>query len=183
MTLYSIALFLHIVGALGLFVALGLEWTGLRQLRHATTAEQAREWLGVAGLVRRVGPASLVAILLPGLYMTATTWGGQAWIGIGLAAMLLLGALGALNGRRLAAIGHAAATECGDLSPVLRQRLRDPLLWTSVQTRAAIGVGIVFLMTVKPDLGGSLLTIGAAVVLGLASTLPSRALVRRAGMG
>ncbi len=26
---YSIALFLHIVGALGFFVALGLEWTGL----------------------------------------------------------------------------------------------------------------------------------------------------------
>ena len=32
MNAYSIALFLHIVGALGFFVALGLEWTGLWQI-------------------------------------------------------------------------------------------------------------------------------------------------------
>jgi hypothetical protein len=42
MTDYSIALFLHIVGALGLFVALGLEWTNLRYLQQVTTTEQAR---------------------------------------------------------------------------------------------------------------------------------------------
>ena len=29
---YSIALFFHIVGALGFFLALGLEWAGLWQL-------------------------------------------------------------------------------------------------------------------------------------------------------
>ena len=29
MDAYSIVLFVHIVGVLGLFVALGLEWTGL----------------------------------------------------------------------------------------------------------------------------------------------------------
>jgi len=37
---YAIALFLHIVGAVGFFVALGLEWTGLRQIRSAMTPEQ-----------------------------------------------------------------------------------------------------------------------------------------------
>ena len=37
---YSIALFLHIVGALGFFVALGLEWTGLGQIRSAMTLER-----------------------------------------------------------------------------------------------------------------------------------------------
>src|SRR5262245_58128370 len=35
---YSIALLLHVVGALGFFMALALEWTNLRQLRRATTA-------------------------------------------------------------------------------------------------------------------------------------------------
>jgi hypothetical protein len=33
-------------------------------------------------------------------------------------------------------------------------------------------LGIVFLMTAKPDLGGALLTIGVAIVLGLATSLP-----------
>ena len=30
----------------------------------------------------------------------------------------------------------------------------------------------VFLMTIKPSLGGALLTIGVAIILGLASALP-----------
>jgi hypothetical protein len=33
-------------------------------------------------------------------------------------------------------------------------------------------IGIIFLKIARPDLGGSLLTIGVAIVLGLASALP-----------
>ena len=42
MNAYTIVLFLHIVGALGFFVALGLEWTGLSQLQSAMSLEQVR---------------------------------------------------------------------------------------------------------------------------------------------
>lgn len=179
MTFYSFALFLHIVGALGLFIALGLEWTSLWYLRRATTVEQARQWLLVFALLRRVYPASWAAILLSGLYMTATAWRGVAWIGIAVAALFLLPLLGAaITGRRMATIGPAVAAENGLLSPTLRQQLYDPLLWASIQTRLAIALGIVFLMTVKPGLGGALLTIGVAVVLGLASAWPAWSQVR-----
>ena len=172
MTFYSIALFLHIVGALGLFVALGLEWMSLFNLRRATTTEQAREWLSAFGLLRWVGPISMGTILLPGFYMMAR-WGGIAWIGIALAAMILLAVVGAvLTGSRMAAIGRAVLAESGSLSPAFRQRLHDPFLWTSIQARVAIALGIVFLMTVKPGLAGALLTIGVAIILGLASTWP-----------
>lgn len=182
MTPYSIALFLHVVGALGLFVALGLEWTSLVYLRRASTAEQAREWLGVLGGTRRLGPASLAAILLSGFYMMATTWGWVGWIIVALAAMVLIAIVGAtLTGLRIVAVGRAAAAESGLLSPALRQRLQDPLLWTSVQIRTAIALGIVFLMTIKPDLIGALATIGLAVVLGLASGLRNRHPARAKG--
>lgn len=175
MTFYSFALFLHIVGALGLFIAIGLEWTSLWYLRRAMTTEQAREWLNVFGLIRWIGAVSLVAILIPGFYMTATVWGGVAWIGLSLAALILIAVLGAvLTGRRMAAIGPAVAREKGPVSPALHQRLHDPLLWASIQTRAAIALAIVFLMTVKPGLGASLLTIGVAVIIGLTSTLSTR---------
>lgn len=173
MTFYSIALFLHIVGALGFFVAFGLEWTSLLYLRRATTITQAREWLSVLGLLRWIGPASMGVILLAGFYMMATVWGGVAWIGIALAAMVLIAALGGiLTGRRMAGIGQALAAERETLSLAFRERLNDPLLDTSLKIRVAIALGIVFLMTVKPALGGALLTIGVAVILGLASTLP-----------
>jgi hypothetical protein len=46
------------------------------------------------------------------------------------------------------------------------------MLWISIQSRAAIVLGIIFLRIAKPELGGSLLTIGAAIVFGIASALP-----------
>ncbi len=173
MSLYSIALFLHIVGALGLFAALGLEWTSLRQLRRATTVEQARAWFDVLGLVRRIGPAALAAILLSGFYLMATEWGWTAWIGVALVGMGVLAALGALNGVPLAALGRELTTHQGTLAVPVRQRLQNPRFVASIQTRVALVLGIVFLMTVKPDLGGSLLTIGLAVVLGLVASVPA----------
>lgn len=174
-SLYSIALFLHIVGALVLFVALGLEWTSLLYLRRAATTEQAREWLKIFTSLRRLYPISWIVILIPGFYMAATVWGGVAWITVALAAVILLAVLGAaLAGRRMAAIGQSVAGESGPLSATLHSRLEDPLLWASLRVRTAIALGIVFLMTVKPGLIGALITMGVAVLLGLAFSLPVR---------
>ncbi len=167
MNYYAIALFLHIVGALGLFVALGLEWTSLLLLRRATTTEQVRERMRIASGVRGVSGAALATLLVSGIYLTATVWGGVAWIAVALGAMVLMAVLGAaLSGPRMAAIGRAV--EHGPLAPV-----PDPLLWVSMQTRVAVALGIVFLMTFKPDLNGSLLTIAVAAVLGLIAALPA----------
>lgn len=170
---YSIALFLHIVGALGFFVALGLEWISLRHLRRATTAEQVREWMRVPNKMGRLGMIAMLTLLGAGFYMMVTAWGGVAWITVTLGALVLMILLGmVITGRRMAAIGRMVNTARGPLSPTLQPLLHDPVLWVSMQTRVAIALGIVFLMTVKPDLGGSLLTIGVAIVLGLASALP-----------
>jgi hypothetical protein len=173
MTLYSIVLFLHVVAALAYFVGFGLEWASLVHVRRASTAEQAREWLGLRAWVMPLGLTSLVLILLSGLYMAATLVGWMGWIVVALASLILIAIIGAtLTGLRIGAIEKAAAAESGPLSPALRQRLNDPLLLTSIQTRTAIALGIVFLMAVQPDLAGALLTIGIAIVLGLASSLP-----------
>lgn len=174
MTIYTAALFLHVMGALGLFVALGLEVTGLHHLRRAATGEEARERIRALAVLPRLYIPSMLAILLPGLYMTATVWGWRVgWTPVALVALVLLAALGAaLTGTRMPALGRSTAAASGPLSPDLRQRLRDPLPWTSIQMRTAIAVGIVFLMTVKPPLEGALLTIGVAAVLGLAASVP-----------
>jgi hypothetical protein len=88
------------------------------------------------------------------------------------ALVLVIGLAVAITGPRMAAIGHTLATEKGKLSPTFHSLANHPLLSISIQTRVAIILGIVFLKIVKPDLGGSLLTIGVAVVLGLVSALP-----------
>ncbi len=90
-----------------------------------------------------------------------------------LAALALMISLGmVITRKRMAAIGRTVNMERGPLSPALDHVLRDPLLSISIQTRVAMALGIVFLMTVKPGLIGSLLTIGVATVLGLVSALP-----------
>jgi len=173
MNYYSIALFLHVVGALGFFIALGLEWTRLRQIRSATTSEQVRESMLIYKSVRRFGMASMLTILIFGFYLSAVAWGSVAWINVALGSLVLIIALTVVLTRpRITAMERALPTEKGPLSPTLRQLANHPLLWVSIQTRAAIALGIVFLMTVKPGLGGSLLTIGIAAVVGLALSLP-----------
>ena len=170
---YSIALFLHISGVLGMFAALVLEWTGLWQTRSAMVPDQVRAWLGILKSVQKVGFASMLTILISGAYMMATVWGGAAWIAVSLVALVLAVALTlALTGPRMKAIGRALVTERGTLSPTLHRVANQPLLWVSIQTRVAILLGVVLLKTTKPDLSGSLLILGAAMVLGLASALP-----------
>lgn len=173
MNIYSIALFLHIVGALVFFSALGLEWTGLRQIRGAAFPEQVRAWMGILKSTRGLGFASMLTTVITGLYMMATVWGWMAWLVVVIGALILVIALSLrLSGPRMMAIGRALAAEKGSLTPDFRSLANHPLLWASIQTRMAITLGIVFLKIAKPDLSGSLLTICVAIALGLASTLP-----------
>jgi hypothetical protein len=72
----------------------------------------------------------------------------------------------------MAVVGHILATEKDSVSQTYYNLLNDPILWISVQTRVAIVLGIIFLKIATPGLGGSLLTIGVAIVLGLVSALP-----------
>ena len=173
MNAYSIALYLHIVGALGIFVALGLEWTGLWQIRKAAAPQQVGSWMRILKSVRKFGFAAMLTTIITGFYMMLTAWGGEPWIIVSLGALVLIIVLMvALTGPRMAALGQALATEKAPLSQAFYSLANHPLLWISIQTRIAIALGIVFLKVAKPDFGGSLFTIGIAIVLGVASALP-----------
>jgi hypothetical protein len=161
MTLYSIALFVHIVGSLLLFTAFTAEGIGLFHLRKVTTSEQARQWEAVTGLARIFGPASVVAILVPGLYMMVTTWGWVSWLAVALFAWFAVSVMGAVNGIRLSLVMRRAAT---DVSIIGRFRAREFVV--SWMMRLAIALGIVFLMTNKPDLVGAVICVAAAVAVG-----------------
>ncbi len=172
MNAYSIALFLHIVSAVGIFVALGLEWTGLWQIRSAMTPQQVGGWMRILKSVRKFGFASMLTTVFTGIYMV-TVWGGEAWIIVTVGSLVLMIALAqVVTAPRMMAIGRALATEKAPLSQTFYSLANRPRLWISIQTRVAIALGIVFLKTAKPDLGGSLITIGVAIVLGLAAALP-----------
>lgn len=143
MSLYPIALFVHIVGAMLLIALLALEGFTLSSGMVA------------ARLNRILGPVSLVAILIPGFYMSAQM-GWHAWTAVGLAAYALIAAGGAYTGISVA-----------------RGRMSRATATVSWLVRAGIATGVVFDMTVKPDLVGSVAAPAVAVAVALAAIVPT----------
>src|SRR4030095_1230727 len=155
MSLYSAALFLHIVGALGLFAALALEWAGLSNLRRARSVGQFRDWAGLLQGLHRVGGPSGFTLIITGIYLTVTRWGSQPWIILGLIGLVTMAVLGAVvTGRRIGSMAKELSGE-GALSPALRRQLQDPVLLLSAWLRTGIGLGVVALMSAQAGLGGS----------------------------
>ena len=180
MSVYAISLFLHVVGALGIFAALGLEWAGLSNLRRATETSQVREWIRLLAAPRTVGGPAALLTLVSGIYMSATRWGSQGWIVVGLAGMVVIAVLGAtISGRRVGAIARALREGGGPMSKSLAQQLHDPALILGLRVRTALFLGIIFLMSTRPGWGGALAVMGLAVVAGLAAALPARDSGRR----
>lgn len=170
---YAIALFAHILGVLGMFIGMGAQWIILLRLRQSRAQAQAREWSGLVGPVARVGGVSGAVLVVAGLYMMATAWGiSTPWLDVALGGLALMLALSAgFSTRRLLAIQRALAAlavepNVGSIPPALRRQIDAPPLWIATQIVLAIALGIVFLMTVKPDLFGSLLALAIAIALG-----------------
>jgi hypothetical protein len=179
-SVYSISLFLHVVGALGLFAALGLEWAGLFNLRRASEVGQVREWMRLLGAPRFLGGPAALIILVSGIYMSSTRWGPQGWIIVALAGMVLIALLGAvLSGRRARAIARALPAKDGLISTALGRQLHDPVLTLSLRLRVALFVGIIFLMSIRPSTTGALLAMGMAGAIGLVAAVPAWGTGRR----
>jgi hypothetical protein len=119
-----------------------------------------------------MGMIAMLTLLVAGFYMMAVAWHGVAWIIVTLGAIVVMILAMVPTRRRMAAIGRTVSAERGPVSHALSQLLHDSVLTISIQTRLAIALGIVFLMTTKPGWGGSLLTIAIAVILGVVSALP-----------
>ena len=173
--IYQLALFVHILGAFGLVAAITLEASAQWGLRRAATAEEARARLAGMRVIQRLAPASLGSILLTGLYMMAVAWGPKGWIVAAFAGLLMIGLVGGLvTGVQMGRLGPAVGRASGPLSDELLGRLRDPALVISLRTRAAIVLGILFLMTLKPSLLPSVVTLLVAGGIGLiAGQIPS----------
>ena len=132
MTVYTVALFVHILGALSLFVGIGLQWATLVRLRQAQTMTQVRDRSALVGVQERFPEIGLVLLLLAGGYMATTGWSWTTpWILVALGAFVVLGVVGGgLIDRRLLAIRRATTGAGADDSiPVaLQARIADPVL-------------------------------------------------------
>lgn len=185
---YHLALFAHILGVLGLFMALAVELASMVGARRARTIEAVRVWSSVSKPLAIVFPLTSLLILCAGLAMTLGVWGwGHAWIDLSLVLLILLSVVGAtVNGGHAKRIARlAAALGHGAIPPDLGCELNHPTHWTSVISMAMLSLGIVFLMVEKPGWLGSGITLFIALLVGiiLAQMLVSSSRMPVSGQG
>lgn len=170
MSLYALALFAHLVGVLSLFIGMGLQWAVIVGFRRAQAVAQVRLWGGLLRPVAMLGPLSAVLILLAGGYMMFTTWGlDTPWIVVSIGAMLLMAALGmGITVRKLRVVQRAAIaySPSDAIAPELGRHIYNPMLWISTYLASGMALGIVFLMTTKPNWLISLLVVAVTIALG-----------------
>jgi uncharacterized membrane protein len=110
-------------------------------------------------------------IVISGIYLAMRVGVfDQGWVRVSFGSMVVMGLLGGPVIRSqmrsiLRAGGDGGPSTVG--RPPVHQLLR-----ASLRTRVAVGLAIVYLMIGKPDLGESLLVVGAALVLGAATGMP-----------
>jgi hypothetical protein len=173
MTLHLFLRFLHIAGSLGVFAALGVEIAALAGLRGASGKEAQRS-IALFDVNRRLGPPSLVCILVPGVVMTSMSWGWQGdWIRVsfgGLVAIVIVGA--AVTGRRIQRLKREL--DGGGNNVDLAGQTSDPALVASLLARCGLALGVVFVMTTKPEAAIAIGALATGASLGLVPLLSRR---------
>lgn len=181
MTAYNIALFLHILGAIGIVGGSALEHVlHARQLRTRTN-EQLGEALWLSELLGRLMPLFGLVILVAGLYMTFTTWGfGFAWIDLSLLLLVGIGAAAplVLDPKIKAVRKLVTAGESIERSHAV---LRSPAYVATLNSFTAEAIAIVALMTLKLDWVPALIVVVVAAAIGIAvAFVPTRRPVAKA---
>jgi hypothetical protein len=178
MTIYSTVLFIHVVSAIGLFIALAAEGAIFFRIRTAQSVEEARFFIRVFQRLRIVAIPSFLGVLVGGMYL-ASKWGrGIFWIPLALGATLLIMLIGGfVTGIRIARLKKVLSSAENDVSiEALSAMTKDTALLLSYGLRVGLGLGIVFLMTAKPGLLGSL----GALAAGSGAGFLGAAWMRRA---
>ena len=178
MTLYTLALFIHISALLAAIAASALNHFAEGRMLAARTVGDLRQWGALAAKAGKVFPLALLTLVATGSYMVTTAWAwNDGWIDVAIGGVVTLFVSGEFLGRRGKALGMRLGGDPSQpVSAELTALVRDPLMRSVSYATTSLAIGIVFVMVNKPGLLGALaaLIISAAVGVTLA-TLRGRA--------
>jgi hypothetical protein len=178
MTLYSFVLFVHVVSAIGLFVGLALEGFVFLRIRWAQDAKEMQFFVRAFDRLRWIFIPVFAGILIGGVYLASHYGRGTFWIPVALIATLAIMLIGGLiTGRKLNQLKKALGKQ-DEPFETLSIRAKGRFLTVSYGLRLGIALGIVFLMTAKPDLWPSVFALivgcGAGLIVAAAIQKISR---------
>ena len=171
MSLYALIVFVHVAAAVALLSGSVLGSPAIRAaVRRAQSVQELRAALAIGRPLQALEPGSAVVVLVTGLYLTrvADFW-SLGWVQVAVAAWLVnAGVAGAVVQPAVKAVaGQAAIAPDGPVGPHL-----DALRWSrhwsiGGDVLLANDAAMLWLMTMQPDLAGSLLAV-AGVMVGVA---------------
>jgi xanthosine utilization system XapX-like protein len=178
---FSFVLFIHVLSAIALFVAIALEGALLFRLRSARDRGELQFPVnGFRRLGMIYGPAFL-GLLVGGIYLASKLGIRAPWIPLALGATLLVAIAGGLmTGRRMSRLRSRLNTDTNSLESLLSSAKSKTLL-VSYGFRAGLAVGIVFLMTAAPSLALSVVALATGSVAGILLALRLQRFSQRTG--
>jgi hypothetical protein len=175
---YRFVVYLHVLGAMGWFLAAGVEAVVLGRLARAASGAEQRDALAPLRLTRVLGPITALLVLGPGIYMAATVWTGHPpWVGLGYLSFLIVFVLGAaITGRHLARLEKTLGANA-DLARAVEVPLAP--LRASFYVRLGVLLAVTFVMVVKPAAAIGSVALALGIVVGLVAALANRGKARR----
>jgi hypothetical protein len=172
-TLYGLALFLHVAGVICLFVLTGIEWAGMLAKRRAQTIEEIRAWSWVDRASGGLFFHATLLTLIPGLYLAQARWGWTLpWIDASLVILIVISASGPIVNKPRFMKVHMAAGRAGH-GPVpaeVSDLVNDSVLWASVHCNGTLMVGMVYIMILKSGMLDTILAVAVTLAAGIASS-------------
>ncbi len=166
---YRLVLFLHLCALLGAIATSTLLHFAEVRLRAADTVAAVRLWAGLIEKGARVFPLALLVLLGSGAYLVERSWAwSSGWVeaSLGGVAVLFVVGAGVIGGRSRALRRELANAGEGAVPAALAQITREHVGGVASWTNTGLALGIVFVMTTKPALAGSLAALGVAAGLG-----------------
>ncbi len=187
MDAFHLTLFVHIFAVLAASAAASLAIFSGGRYAQSSTHGEARAWLAFNGKVSLVFPVVLIVLLLTGSVMATISGGAYwhtGWVKTGIAVVVLIFASGAFHGKRHKALERAleAMTDAQRHAHQFRAP-EDPVLAVLPWVNTCLALGMVFVMTNKPTLGGAVSAVGLAAVVGVSIGLRTIAKAKAATMG
>ena len=178
MSLYPLLLFVHVSGAIGLFIGMGIWLFGTIAIARAARVEQVRTLADLMLIARMAVPVGAFVVIAAGLALTWIAWGFQTgWIVVAFGSLAIIGPIGTwVIDPKVRAIATLAQTlPDGPLPTPLAALTHDCVLRIALHTTTAMLFGIIFLMTAKPAL---MVAIGAIVISAFLGVVSAGAFVR-----
>lgn len=177
MSLHGVALFLHVV--LAILLVGGSFWADVagHRLRAARSVGEARAHAEAMQAFVKASMPLAIGVLLAGAYLaTVSSMWTHPWLIASLALFLAVGALAgsAVDPAVAAAIESLDAAPDGPVPAQVAALAHAPGLTTVTSLLAGADAALVFLMTNKPGLAGSVVTVVLGLALGVALGMRER---------